>query len=193
MIHVDLKKLGRIPEGGGIVSRPANNAAEPSQRPRGARVAKPASSLGGVSFTPSLMTTPPVAHADIHADEKAETAFAVLRRAVRWFEAHGEKVERVLSDNGSAYRSFAWRDACAELGITSKKTRAYRPQTNGKIERLHRALADGWAFVRECKSESARQAALPAWLHGYNHHRPNTAIGGKPPINRLTNLPGKYT
>ena len=97
------------------------------------------------------------------------------------------------SDNGSAYRSHAWRDACNELGITVKKTRPYRPQTNGKIERFHRTLADGWAFSRHYNSESARRAALPAWLHHYNHHRPHTAIGTVPPISRLTNLPGQYT
>ena len=91
------------------------------------------------------------------------------------------------------YCSHAWRDACAELGITPKRTRPYRPQTNGKIERFHRTLADGWAFQRMYSSESARRKALPAWLHEYNHHRPHTAIGKTPPITRLTNLPGQYT
>jgi hypothetical protein len=102
-------------------------------------------------------------------------------------------VERVLSDNGSAYKSHLWRDTCAELGITVKKTRPYRPQTNGKIERFHRTLADGWAFKRFYNSEHARRAALPAWIHEYNHHRPHTAIGKATPITRLTNLPGQYT
>jgi transposase InsO family protein len=134
-----------------------------------------------------------VAYAETHDNETAETAIGVLRRAVSWFEARGVSVERVLSDNGSAYRSHAWRDACNELGIRPKKTRPYRPQTNGKIERFHRTLADGWAFSRHYNSESARRAALPAWLHEYNHHRPHTAIGGKPPISRLTNLPGQYS
>ena len=102
-------------------------------------------------------------------------------------------VERVLSDNGSAYKSHLWRDTCAELGITVKKTRPYRPQTNGKIERFHRTLANEWAFSRHYNSESARRAALPAWLHEYNHHRPHTAIGARPPISRLTNVPGQYS
>ena len=110
-----------------------------------------------------------------------------------WFAARGVTVERVLSDNGSAYRSHLWRDTCAELGITAKRTRPYRPQTNGKIERFHRTLADGWAFKKFYNSESARRAALPAWLHEYNHHRPHTAIGRSAPITRLTNLPGQYT
>jgi transposase InsO family protein len=117
----------------------------------------------------------------------------VLRRAVAWFAARGIATERVLSDNGSAYRSQAWRDACAELGITPKRTRPYRPQTNGKIERFHRTMADGWAFSRMFLTESARRNALPAWVHEYNHHRPHTAIGHHPPITRLNNLSGQYT
>ena len=86
-----------------------------------------------------------MAYTEICTDEKAATAIGVLQRAVAWFADHGVTVERVLSDNGSAYKSYAWRDACIELRITPKRTRPYRPQTNGKIERFHRTLADGWA------------------------------------------------
>ena len=134
-----------------------------------------------------------VAYAEIHNDERAETAVGVLQRAVSWFAVRGVTVERVLSDNGSAYRSFAWRDACTALGIKHKRTRPYRPQTNGKIERFHRTLADGWAHSKHYNSESARRAALPAWLHHYHHHRPHTAIGGHPPVSSLTNLPEQPT
>ena len=134
-----------------------------------------------------------VAYAEIHDDETAATAVGVLRRATSWFADRGVIVERVLSDNGSAYRSHVWRDTCAELGIRPKRTRPYRPQTNGKIERFHRTLADGWAFSRHYNTESARRHALPAWLHHYNHHRPHTAIGKVPPISRLTNVPGQYS
>lgn len=123
-----------------------------------------------------------VAYAEIHDDETAATAIGVLRRAVSRFDDRGVRVERVLSDN-----------ACADLGITAKKTRPYRPQTNGKIERLHRTMATEWAFARHYKSESARRAARPGWLHRHNHHRPHSAIGKVPPIARLTNLPGRYT
>ena len=133
-----------------------------------------------------------VAYAEIHDDEKADTAIGVLQRAVAWFADRGVTVERVLSDNGSAYKSHAWRDACAELGIRHKRTRPYRPQTNGKIERFHRTLADGWAYARLYNSEEARRAALPGWIHFYNHHRPHSAIGA-PPITRLNNLPGHHT
>jgi transposase InsO family protein len=101
----------------------------------------------------------------------------VLQRAVIWFAAHGVTVECVLSDNGACYRSHAWKDACATLGITHKRTRPYRPQTNGKSERFHRTLADGWAYARFYTSDLERRAALPGWLHFYNHHRIHSAIG----------------
>jgi len=84
---------------------------------------------------------------------------------------------KVLLDDGSAYRSFAWRDACAELQIATKKTRPYRPQTNGKIERFHRTMVAGWAFAEHDKTGTARRKALPGWLHQDNHHRPRLAIG----------------
>ena len=117
----------------------------------------------------------------------------MLQRAVAWFDQHGVTIDRVLSDNGSCYRSFAWRDACADLGIVHKRTRPYRPQTNGKIERFHRTLADGWAYARLYDSTEQRNAVLPKWLHFYNHHRAHSAIGGQPPITRLTNLPGHHS
>src|SRR5512136_2224131 len=134
-----------------------------------------------------------VAYAEIHDDETAATAVAVLRNATDWFTARGVTVQRVLSDNGSAYKSHLWRDTCAELGIVVKKTRPYRPQTNGKIERFHRTLANGWAFKKLYSSENVRRKALPGWLHEYNHHRPHTAIGGSAPISRLINLPDQYS
>ena len=133
-----------------------------------------------------------VAYAEIHDDETAATAIGVLRNAAAWLAARGITVERVLSDNGSPYRSHAWRDTCAELSITPKRTRPYRSQANGKIERFHRPMADGWAFRRMFLSETARRRAVPSWLHEYDHHRPHTAIGHRPPITRLTNLCGQY-
>ncbi|MBG0569085.1 integrase core domain-containing protein, partial [Actinoplanes aureus] len=118
---------------------------------------------------------------------------SVLRRAVAWFTERGVTTRRVLSDNGSAYKSRLWATTCAELGITVKKTRPYRPQTNGKIERFHRTLADGWAFAKHYTSEKTRRAALPGFLHDYNHHRPHTAIGKLAPITRLNNLAGHHS
>ena len=196
LIHVDVKKLGNIPHGGGwrFVGRQQGDrhraASDPIRRKGVTR-----GPLIGHAFVHTVIDDHSrVAYAEIHDDETAATATGVLRRAVSWFADRGVTVERVLSDNGSAYRSHAWRDTCRELSITPKKTRPYRPQTNGKIERFHRTMSDGWAFNRHYNSESARRAALPAWLHHYNQHRPHTAIGKVPPITRLSNnLPEHYT
>jgi transposase InsO family protein len=194
LIHVDVKKLGNIPDGGGwrMVGRQQGdkNRAATAGKDRNRHY----NPLMRHAFVHTVIDDHSrVAYAEIHDDETAQTAIGVLQRAVSWFADRGVTVERVLSDNGSAYRSFAWRDACADLDIRPKWTRPYRPQTNGKIERFHRTMADGWAFTKHYQSESARRAALPAWLHFYNHHRPHTAIGKVPPINRLNNLPGQYS
>jgi transposase InsO family protein len=134
-----------------------------------------------------------VAYAECHDDEKAVTAVDVLHRAVAWFADRGVTVERVLSDNGPAYKSFLWRQTCQQLGITVKKTRPRRPQTNGKIERLHRTMSDGWAYKKLYTTETTRRTALTGWLHQYNHHRPHSALGGLPPISRLNNLAGHHS
>jgi transposase InsO family protein len=195
MLHVDVKKLGNVPDGGGwrYVGRQEggrNRIATAEGKPR-SRHYNP---VMGTAFVHTVIDDySRVAYAEIHDDELATTAVAVLRRAVAWFAARGVQVERVLSDNGGCYRSRLWRDVCAELGVTPKRTRPYRPQTNGKIERFHRTLADGWAFKRLYTSERQRRAAMPAWIHQYNHHRPHTAIGKVPPISRLTNLAGQYS
>ena len=194
LIHVDVKKLGNIPDGGGwrYVGRQQgerNRVATPG-KPRNAHY----NPKIGTAFVHTVIDDHSrVAYAEIHDDETAATAIGVLRNAVDWFAARGITVERVLSDNGSAYRSHAWRDTCAELGITPKRTRPYRPQTNGKIERFHRTMAEGWAFRQLFLSESSRRKALPGWLHEYNHHRPHTATDNRPPITRLTNLSGQYS
>ena len=194
MLHVDVKKLGNIPAGGGhrFVGRRQgrrNRAATPGMRRNAHR-----DPIVGKAFVHTVLDDHSrVAYAEIHDDETAVTAVAVFRRAVAWFNTRGVTVERVLSDNGSCYQSKRWKQACADLGIKVKKTRPYRPQTNGKIERFHRTLADRWAFRRFYPSETARRAALPGWLHEYNHHRRHTAIGNVPPITRLTNVPGLYT
>ena len=194
MLHIDVKKLGNVPDGGGWryvgrVQGRRNRAATPD-KPRN----KYRGPLLGTAFVHTVVDDHSrVAHAEICDDETAATAVEVLHRAVDWFAARGVSIERVLTDNGSAYRSRHWSRACAELGITPKKTRPYRPQTNGKVERFHRTLANGWALGRFYTSESARRKALPSWLHHYNHHRPHTATSGKPPITRLTNVPGQYT
>jgi len=196
MLHVDVTKYGNVPDGGGwrYLGRAQGRRHREATATRTGARSKTYEPRVGTAFVHTVIDDHSrVAYAEIHADEKAATAIGVLRNAVAWFTDRGVTVERVLSDNGSAYKSYAWRDACAELGIRPKKTRPYRPQTNGKIERFHRTLNDGWAFVRFYNSEQARRKALPAFLHHYNHHRPHTAIGGLPPVTRLTNLPGQHT
>jgi transposase InsO family protein len=196
MLHVDVTKFGDIPDGGGWrylgrAQGKRNRAA--TARRTGTRNDRHQPRLGTAFVHTAIDDHSRIAYAEIHADEKAATAVEVVRNAAAWFAARGVRIERVLSDNGAAYRSRTWHNACAELGIRVKKTRPYRPQTNGKVERFHRTLADGWALSHFYSSEQARREALPAWLHHYNHHRPHTATGGKPPITRLTNVPGQYT
>ncbi len=126
-------------------------------------------------------------------DETTATALAFWTRARAFFAAHGIAIERVLTDNGSAYRSAAWRAEHQRLGIKHSRTRVRRPQTNGKVERLNRTLLEQWAYKRLHTSEKARRAALSGWLHHYNHHRPHTALGNLPPISRCTNVSKQYT
>ncbi|WP_082087415.1 IS481 family transposase, partial [Microbacterium sp. SA39] len=191
MIHVDVTKFGNIPDGGGwrYVGKSQGDRNRANTKTRGGNRRAP---LLGTAFLHTVIDDHSrVAYVEICQDEKGATAVGVLQRAVAWFADRGVTVERVLSDNGSAYRSFAWRDACAELRINPKRTRPYRPQTNGKIERFHRTLADGWAYARFYESETQRRAALPGWIHFYNHHRHHSAVGA-PPISRLNNLPGHH-
>jgi transposase InsO family protein len=196
MLHVDVTKYGNIPDGGGwryVGRAQGKRNRETTAKRTGVRNRIYAPKIGTAFVHTVVDDHSRVAYAEIRDDEKATTAIDVLRHAVAWFNARGVTVERVLSDNGSAYKSYAWRDACIELGITPKKTRPYRPQTNGKVERFHRTLTDGWTIARFYDTEQARRKALPAFLHHYNHHRPHTATGGLPPITRLTNVPGQHT
>jgi len=130
-----------------------------------------------------------VVHSEILRDEKAATAAAFWTRANNYYETLGITVKRVLSDNGSCYRSKRFT---AALGtVTHKFTRPYRPQTNGKIERFHRTLAFEWAYAHHHTSDAAKAATYDAWVHNYNHHRPHTSISSKLPIDRVHNVNGK--
>jgi transposase InsO family protein len=194
LVHVDIKKLGNIPDGGGwrVTSRSQgirNRAATPGAGR--SRHGKPA--LGYSYLHTAIDDHSRLAYTEILADERKETAAAFLARAAAWYAAAGITIERVLTDNGACYRSLPWAATCASLGIIPKRTRPYRPQTNGKAERYHRTLADEWAYARPYASEAQRRAALDPWLHTYNHHRGHTALGGLPPASRVTNLSGQYT
>jgi transposase InsO family protein len=196
LIHVDVTKFGNIPDGGGhrFLGRQQGKLNREATAKRTGQRNHRYEPRPGVNYLHTVIDDHSrVAYAEICTDERADTAISVLRHAVAWFAERGVTVERVLSDNGSAYKSHAWRDACADLAITHKRTRPYRPQTNGKIERFHRTLSDGWAYARLYESESARRQTLPAWLHFYNHHRAHSAIGALPPISRLTNLPEHHS
>lgn len=181
LVHVDIKKLGNIPDGGGhkVLGRPAGR--------------KKKSGAGYQYIHTAVDDHSRLAYSEIHADEKKETATSFWERAHAYFTSVGITVERVLTDNGSCYKSHLWRDALAAAGIAHKRTRPYRPQTNGKVERLNRTLLDEWAYARPYRSEQERRDAFPQWLHTYNHHRGHTALAGKPPASRVHNLTGQYT
>ncbi|WP_395692245.1 IS481 family transposase [Nocardioides sp.] len=197
LLHQDVKKLGRVPDGGGwrYVGRQQGEKNRSTTVARtGAPRSKHRDPLIGTCYLHTIIDDySRVAYVEAHDDETKETAALVLRNAVAWFAERGVTVQRVLTDNGGCYKSHLWRDTCAELGITPKRTKPYRPQTNGKIERFHRTLAEGWAFKKFYSSEAARLAALPGWLHQYNHHRPHSAIGKRSPITRLDNLAGHHS
>jgi transposase InsO family protein len=180
LVHVDIKKLGSIPDGGG------HKALGRAQGRRNRAQAGYAYLHNAVDDHSRL------AYTEILPDERKETAAAFWRRARTYFAACGITVERVLTDNGACYRSHLWRRLLASHGITHKRTRPYRPQTNGKVERYNRILLDEWAYARPYRSEAERRQAFAGWLHHYNHHRFHTAISG-PPATRVTNLSGQYT
>jgi transposase InsO family protein len=190
LVHVDIKKLGRIPDGGG------HRVHGRAQGSRNSRASTPLWNgshpvLGYGYVHTAIDDHSRLAYSEVLRDEQGPTAAAFWRRAVAWFAEHGITVERVLTDNGSCYRSKDWTKACFDLGVTVKKTRPYRPQTNGKVERFHRTLLVEWAYARVYTGERARVVALRRWLHIYNHHRTHTALGGRPPISRVTNLSGQ--
>ena len=192
LVHVDIKKLGRIPDGGGWRA----HGRATGGRHRRAHTAERRNNhpvIGYGYLHAAVDDHSRLAYAEILSDEQGPTAAAFWRRAQAWFAAAGITVERVLTDNGACYRSHTWRDTLTAAGITHKRTKPYRPQTNGKVERFNRTLAIEWAYAKPYTSETARRKALPRWLHIYNHHRPHTALNGRPPTSRVPNLSGQNT
>jgi transposase InsO family protein len=193
LIHVDVKKLGRIERGAGkrVTGRRRNY--NPEFTDAAGRVRK---TVGWEFVHVAIDDCTRLAYAEVLSDEKAATAIGFLRRALAFFERHGIDVERLLTDNGSAYRSTIHAIACRALGIRHLRTRPYRPQTNGKAERFIRTLIGGWAYGAIYRTSSERTAALDGWLWHYNHQRRHSALGHKPPTARLaerTNLLATYT
>jgi Integrase core domain/leucine-zipper of insertion element IS481 len=195
LVHIDVKKLGNIPAGGGhrFLGRATGGRNSQADRSSG-QVSRHRNPLIGHGFIHAAVDDHSrLAYAEIHGDETGQTAAGFLHRAQAWFADHGVVIQRVLTDNGGCYRSHLWAQTCQQLGITATRTRPYRPQTNGKVERFNRTLVEGWAYRRLYPSEATRRAAFAPWLHWYNYHRPHSAIGGHPPINRCTNLPEPYS
>jgi transposase InsO family protein len=193
LVHVDVKKLGRIQGGAG---KRVTGIKRNPKRTRTDRDGVERKLIGWEYVHIAIDDCTRLAYAEVLPDEKATTAIGFLRRAVAFFERHGITVERLLTDNGSAYRSTVHAIACRALGIRHLRTRPYRPQTNGKAERFIRTLLGGWAYGAIYRTSSERTTALDGWLWHYNHHRRHSALGHKPPIARLherTNLIGTYT
>lgn len=182
LVHIDVKKLARIPDGGGhrMLGREARTG---SVAKRGRGYAHIHTAIDAYSR---------LAYSELAGPENTDNCVAFLDRAVAWFAQHGITIERILTDNGNGYRSHAWRERCAELNIRHTRTRPYRPATNGKVERFNRTLVEEWAYAKLWRSETARNRTLDRWLHNYNHHRHHTAIDG-PPIERVNNLAGHYS
>lgn len=184
LVHVDIKKQGRIPDGGGhrFVGRQLGKQHN-NTHGRGGR---------GYAFLHHAVDDHSrLAYSEILDDERKETAAGFWLRANAFFADAGITVTAVMTDNGACYRS---RDFAAALGsIKHVWTRPYRPQTNGKVERFNRTLATEWAYASSYSTDEARAAEYPRWLHHYNHHRPHTGIGGQVPSHRVHNLSGNYT
>ena len=192
LVHVDIKKQGRIPDGGGWRAHGRGSVQDRRAsvlRDRAGRRGAPASR--GYSFLHHAVDDHSrLAYSEILDDEKKETAAGFWLRANAFFAAAGITATAVMTDNGSCYRSRTF--AAALDDIRHVRTRPYRPQTNGKVERFNRTLAEEWAYAANYLSDEARAATYPAWLHNYNHHRPHTGIGGSTPAQRVHNVTGNY-
>jgi transposase InsO family protein len=178
LVHVDVKKLGRIVGAGHRVTGSRHDRSGQGKK-------------GWEYIHIAIDDHSRLAYAEVLADEKATTAAAFLRRAVRFYRRYGIQVEAVLTDNGAAYIAVVHAIACRRLGIKHLRTRPYRPQTNGKAERFIRTMLAGWAYGAIYGSSHERTAALDGWLWHYNHRRRHSALGHQPPLSR-TNVLGSY-
>ncbi len=176
LIHIDVKKLGRIGANG-----PGHRftGRGPGRRSRGA---------GWEYVHVCVDDATRLAYVEVLADEQATSCIAFLRRAVRFYAAHGIEVQELMTDNGSGYRSKLHTIACRMLGIRHIRTRPYRPRTNGKAERFIRTMLGGWAYAAIYRSSNERTAALAGWLEFYNYKRPHGSLSKRPPGTRLTEL-----
>ena len=195
LLHVDVKKLARIPEGRAGHRVHGNRRLQRSPTTTNA-AGQRERQVGWEYVHVCVDDATRLAYVEVLADEKATTAIAFLTRAIAFYRHHGITVERVMSDNGPCYRSAIHAFACRALGIRHLRTRPYRPRTNGKAERFIRTLLAGWAYGAIYGSSRERTATLDGWVWTYNHRRPHGALNHKPPIarlNELNNLPGSYS
>jgi transposase InsO family protein len=192
LIHIDVKKLGRIHDGAG------HRVSGRRGRYTGSRTdaeGKRRQLVGWEFVHIAIDDATRLAYVEVLDDEKATTAIGFLRRAIAHYASYGITVEQLITDNGPAYRSTIHAIACRTLAIRHLRTRPYRPQTNGKAERFIRTLLGGWAYGAIYHDSTERNTALAAWIDFYNHRRPHGAINHKPPIarlNELNNLLGSY-
>ena len=188
VIHIDVKKLGRILKPGHRVTGHRKQSAT-TYTPDGRRIGD----AGWEFVHVAIDDYSRLAYAEVLSDEKATTTVAFLSRATSFYRRHGITVRRLITDNGPGYRSTIHALACRQLGIRHLRTRAYRPQTNGKAERFIRTMLSGWAYGAIYGSSQERTAALDGWLWHYNHQRRHSALGHQPPVTRVTNPPGTYS
>jgi transposase InsO family protein len=184
LVHIDVKKQAVIPSGGGHRAHGRAGTRNGSMSKRG---------RGYLFIHSAVDAHSRLAYSEILSNENIAECVPFLARAHRWFADHGIAVEAVLTDSGPGYKSHAWARLCDELGIEHRRIRAYRPQTNGKVERFNRTLLDEWAYVRPYRSEADRCRRFDRWLHDYNHHRGHTALDGQSPIDAINNLAGHYS
>ncbi|HEX7582177.1 MAG TPA: IS481 family transposase [Gaiellaceae bacterium] len=189
LVHIDVKKLGRIEGGAGWRVR---DRKQHYNRTYTDAAGKRRHTVGWEYVHVAVDDYSRLAYVEVLADETGATAIAFLKRAIAFFARYGIQVERILTDNGSAYRSVVHALACRALGIRHLRTRAYRPQTNGKAERFIRTMLTGWAYGAIYGSSNERTKALDGWLWHYNHRRRHSALGHQPPVSR-TNVHGSYT
>jgi transposase InsO family protein len=178
LVHVDVKTLGRI--------------LKPGHRVTGDRRGQAKGKAGWQCLYVAIDDHSRLGFARVYADETSDSAISFLAELVRFYGSHGIRVERILSDNGSCFKR-RWSEACAVHGIAVRKTRPYRPQTNGKAERFIRTLLERWAYAYPYEHEAMRLGALPSALDFYNRFRPHRALGGLTPLQRVNNLPGTYS
>jgi transposase InsO family protein len=191
LVHVDIKRLGRIEGGAG--KRAFLSERRQRYNPTRTDLEGKRRHYVGYDYVHVCVDDySRLAYVEVLADQRATTAVGFLRRAIAFYRRRGIRVERLLTDNGSAYVSALHALACRSLGIRHSRTRPYRPQTNGKAERFIRTLLAGWAYSAIYRSSQERTAALDGWLWHYNHRRPHSALGRQPPVSR-TNVLGSYT